>query len=162
MHVSLLYCQLLGMNCATPTDYVFSFRGFCQRGGVTDIHSDGWGLSFYQGKGVRTFVDTEAASTWPIASFLSHSYPIKTLNMISHIRYATRGGVVNLDNVHPFQREMWGIHWCFAHNGDVCHYLQPSKMENTMPGWEMPLANTCTTLLEIQTRKQSFVPCSMP
>lgn len=38
--------------------------------------------------------------------------------MLSHIRYATRGEV-KLENVHPFQREMWGISWCFAHNGDV-------------------------------------------
>lgn len=28
-------------------------------------------------------------------------------------------GGVALENVHPFQREMWGIVWCFAHNGDV-------------------------------------------
>ena len=97
------------MNCATPTDYVFSFQGFCQRGGVTDIHSDGWGLSFYQGKGVRTFVDTEAASTSPIASFLSQTYPIKTLNMISHIRYATRGGVDLAQCTSVSKGEMWGI-----------------------------------------------------
>ncbi|MBW8313601.1 MAG: class II glutamine amidotransferase, partial [Hydrogenophaga sp.] len=28
-------CQLLGLNCATPTDASFSFTGFCQRGGNT-------------------------------------------------------------------------------------------------------------------------------
>ena len=33
-------------------------------------------------------------------------------------RYATRG-CVNLENVHPFSRELWGIQWCFAHNGEV-------------------------------------------
>ena len=37
---------------------------------------------------------------------------------MAHIRYATQGGV-SLENVHPFQREMWGIQWTFAHNGDV-------------------------------------------
>ncbi|MBN9401550.1 MAG: class II glutamine amidotransferase, partial [Burkholderiales bacterium] len=26
-------CQLLGMNCATPTDITFSFAGFAARGG---------------------------------------------------------------------------------------------------------------------------------
>lgn len=41
--------------------------------------------------------------------------------MVSHIRYATRGEV-KLENVHPFQREMWGITWCFAHNGDVPYF----------------------------------------
>ncbi|MFM7025632.1 MAG: class II glutamine amidotransferase, partial [Limnohabitans sp.] len=30
-------CQLLGMNCNTPTDVTFSFSGFAQRGGVTSV-----------------------------------------------------------------------------------------------------------------------------
>ena len=41
-------CQLLGMNCNTPTDVTFSFSGFAQRGGVTDHHSDGWGIAFFE------------------------------------------------------------------------------------------------------------------
>ncbi|KAL7532287.1 hypothetical protein ACHAWF_004074, partial [Thalassiosira exigua] len=57
------------------------------------------------------------ASESRLAEFLQ-TYPVKTLNMVSHIRYATRGEVL-LENVHPFQREMWGISFCFAHNGDV-------------------------------------------
>lgn len=105
LFLTVQYCQLLGMNCATPTDFEFSFQGFVQRGGLTDIHGDGWGLCFYQGKGVRAFHDTEAACTSPIAKFLSSSYPIQTYNMMAHLRYATRGKV-DLANVHPFQREM--------------------------------------------------------
>ena len=31
-------CQLLGMNCNTPTDIGFSFAGFRRRGGMTDSH----------------------------------------------------------------------------------------------------------------------------
>ena len=41
--------------------------------------------------------------------------------MISHIRMATTGAVL-LENVHPFQRELWGIQWCFCHNGDLPHF----------------------------------------
>ena len=41
-------CQLLGMNCNAPTDVTFSFAGFAQRGGVTDHHSDGWGIAFFE------------------------------------------------------------------------------------------------------------------
>eukprot|EP00815_Leptocylindrus_aporus_P000050 CAMPEP_0116059024 /NCGR_PEP_ID=MMETSP0322-20121206/5555_1 /TAXON_ID=163516 /ORGANISM="Leptocylindrus danicus var. apora, Strain B651" /LENGTH=313 /DNA_ID=CAMNT_0003543337 /DNA_START=382 /DNA_END=1320 /DNA_ORIENTATION=+ len=110
-------CQLLGMNCATPTDFMFSFKGFRQRGGITDKHSDGWGCMFFEGRGVRAFHDSAAAATSPIAEMMSN-YPIKTLNMIAHIRYATTGAVA-LENVHPFQRELWGIVWIFCHNGDV-------------------------------------------
>lgn len=46
-------CQLLGMNCNTPTDICFSFTGFQTRGGLTDVHSDGWGIAFFENKGVR-------------------------------------------------------------------------------------------------------------
>ena len=41
-------CQLLGMNCNTPTDITFSFEGFAKRGGMTDHHSDGWGIAFFE------------------------------------------------------------------------------------------------------------------
>lgn len=113
-------CQLLGMNCAKPTDFTFSFTGFAKRGGDTDIHQDGWGLVFYEGCGIRAFHDSLPASKSPISHLVSN-YPCKTLNMISHIRYATSGACL-LENVHPFQREIWGIPFVFAHNGDVPNY----------------------------------------
>ena len=45
-------------------------------------------------------------------------YPIKSRNVISHIRKATRGKVA-LENCHPFVRELWGRYWVFALNGDL-------------------------------------------
>jgi len=112
-----LACQLLGMNAATPTDFNFSFKGFSLRGGDTDIHGHGWGIAFYEGRGLRAFHDSEPCASSPVAELVS-KYPMRTHNMIAHIRYATQGEVC-LENVHPFHREMWGINWCFAHNGDV-------------------------------------------
>jgi len=106
------------MNCAQKTDFCFSFSGFRLRGGLSDKHSDGWGLSIYEGRGLRTFTDTLPAAESPLAEMVSR-YPIKTLNMISHIRYATQGHKSDLANVHPFQRELWGVQFCFCHNGDV-------------------------------------------
>jgi glutamine amidotransferase len=44
------------------------------------------------------------------------SYPIKSVNVISHIRRRTRARVC-IENTHPFQRELWGRTWVFAHNG---------------------------------------------
>ena len=41
-------CQLLGMNCNTPTDIIFSFEGFRMRGGLTDHHVDGFGIGFFE------------------------------------------------------------------------------------------------------------------
>lgn len=110
-------CQLLGMNCNVPTDIVFSFTGFAHRGGRTDTHHDGWGIAFFEGAGVRHFVDHQAAVESPIAELIKR-YPIKSTNVIAHIRKATQGHVA-LENCHPFVRELWGRYWVFAHNGDL-------------------------------------------
>lgn len=166
-------CQLLGMNCATPTDFNFSFRGFARRGGDTDKHSvgsvtrskytilsfsisrfiiiliqHGWGLAIYEGNGLRTFLDSQPAADSQVAQFVE-TYPIKTLNMLAHIRYATQGKVA-LENVHPFAREMWGINFSFCHNGEVpkfsgkpfheCPLLgRSTKRENT---FYVPIGDT--------------------
>jgi len=114
-----LGCQLLGMNCASPSELSLSWPSFCERGGATDVHRDGWGLAYYDdsGQGIRQFHDVEAASTSPLAQFLGRQR-IRTSNMMAHIRYAT-SGAVDLANVHPFSREMWGLNWSFCHNGQV-------------------------------------------
>jgi predicted glutamine amidotransferase len=110
-------CQLLGMNCNTPTDVTFSFTGFAQRGGRTDHHSDGWGIAFFEGLGLRHFVDHQPASQSPVAQLIQR-YPIRSRNVVAHIRKATQGEVA-LENCHPFVRELWGRYWVFAHNGDL-------------------------------------------
>lgn len=110
-------CQLLAMNCNVPTDIVFSFTGFVHRGGRTDTHHDGWGIAFFEGSGVRHFVDHQAAIASPIAELVKQ-YPIKSINVIAHIRKATQGQIA-LENCHPFVRELWGKYWVFAHNGDL-------------------------------------------
>ena len=125
-------CQLLGMNSYLPASLTLSFSGFSQRGGCTAHHADGWGIAFFEseeaasgkpgkpGKGVRYFVDKEGASTSPIAKML-RSYPIKSHNVVAHVRKATVGAVT-LENCHPFVRELWGRYWVFAHNGDLKNY----------------------------------------
>ncbi|MCF6282002.1 MAG: class II glutamine amidotransferase [Candidatus Polarisedimenticolaceae bacterium] len=115
-------CQLLGMNCNVPTDICFSFEGFCERGGTTDEHKDGWGIAFFEDNGCRSFLDPNP-SVESSVSTLIRNYPIKSRNVISHIRKATYGEV-KLENTHPFTRELWGRYWVFAHNGDL-HDFQP-------------------------------------
>ena len=113
-------CQLLGMNCNTPTDICFSFTGLHARGGLTDKHRDGWGIAFFEGPGTRIFLDTRAASQSPIADFV-RQYPIHSKHVVAHIRLATQGRVA-LENTHPFQRELWGRYWVFAHNGTLKNF----------------------------------------
>lgn len=110
-------CELLGMSANVPTDIVFSFTGLMQRGGKTGPHSDGWGIGFYEGRGLRLFQDPTASAESEVARLVQR-YPIKSKVVIGHIRQAN-AGPVTLANTHPFSRELWGRYWCFAHNGQL-------------------------------------------
>jgi glutamine amidotransferase len=107
-------CQLLGMSANTPTDVMFSFTGFSTR---AEEHKDGFGIAFFEGPGVRLLVDAQSARRSPVAEMVRR-FPIRSCNIIAHIRKATQGRVA-LENTHPFVRELWGRYWIFAHNGDL-------------------------------------------
>jgi predicted glutamine amidotransferase len=151
-------CQLLAMNCNVPTDIVFSFTGFAHRGGRTDTHHDGWGIAFFEGAGVRHFVDHQAAIVSPIAELIKR-YPIKSTNVIAHIRKATQGHVA-LENCHPFVRELWGRYWVFAHNGDLKEFHRSSTAPSarsatpTANGLLLPAAGIAAPL-----RRHAPKPC---
>lgn len=112
-------CELLGLSANTPADIRFSFAGLRQRGGNTGIHSDGWGISLYEGRGTRSFHDPKPSYSSEVAHFF-HTSAIKSKLIISHIRQANRGRIC-LENTHPFTRELWGYDWVFAHNGQLKH-----------------------------------------
>jgi glutamine amidotransferase len=107
-------CQLLGMNANVPTDVMFSFDGLARR---AVEHKDGFGIAFFEDRGLRLYVDQHSARESPVAQ-LVRRYPIKSDNVIAHIRKATQGRVA-LENTHPFVRELWGRYWVAAHNGDL-------------------------------------------
>jgi glutamine amidotransferase len=110
-------CELLGMSANVPTDICFSFTGLMERGGRTGPHKDGWGIAFYEGRGCRTFHDPNPSVDSEIARLVQR-YPIKSCNVVCHIRQATNGRVC-LENTHPFTRELWGRTWSYAHNGKL-------------------------------------------
>lgn len=128
-------CQLLGMSANTPTDIVFSFEGFRKRGGLTDHHEDGFGIAFFEDGGLRVFHDDKPSAKSPVGDLIRH-YPIKSLNVMAHIRRATTGNR-NLANTHPFVRELWGEYWVFAHNGQLENFN-----DNTQTQHYTPVGNT--------------------
>ena len=144
------------MNCNVPTDICFSFTGFQARGGATDIHRDGWGIAFFEGKGVRLFLDPQPSCDSPVAQ-LVRQYPIRSLNVIAHIRKATQGPT-GLENTHPFMRELWGRYWIFAHNGNLLDYA-PDLDGSFLPVGQTDSERAFCHLL--QTLRQRF-PVGMP
>lgn len=105
------------MSANVPTDICFSLTGLMERGGRTGPHSDGWGIAFYEGRGFRAFRDSGASADSELARMFRHC-SIKSHIVISHIRQANSGSV-KLENTHPFERELWGRYWAFAHNGQL-------------------------------------------
>lgn len=124
-------CELLAMSANVPTDICFSFTGLMQRGGNTGPHKDGWGITFYEGKGCRTFKDPKPSFDSEIAKLVTH-YPIKSEAVISHIRQANAGPVC-LENTHPFTRELWGRNFTYAHNGQLANHQIPLQTHKILP-----------------------------
>jgi predicted glutamine amidotransferase len=144
------------MNCNVPTDICFSFEGFRRRGGGTDVHRDGWGIAFFESRGCRVFIDVQPSADSPVAELVRH-YPIRSTNVVAHIRKATQG-VVALENTHPFMRELWGRYWIFAHNGNLKEFAP------ALDGGFVPVGNTDSErafCLILQTLRRAF-PDGLP
>lgn len=153
-------CELLGMSANVPTDIVFSFSGLMQRGGRTGPHRDGWGIGFYEGRGLRLFQDPQASVESEVAR-LVQSYPIKSHTVIGHIRQANVGAV-NLANTHPFVRELWGRNWCFAHNGQLSELPEPDAQRFYRPvGDTDSEAAFCSLLNRVRQRFPEPVAVSL-
>jgi glutamine amidotransferase len=127
-------CELLGIAASAPVDIAFSFSGFVLRGGHTGPHADGWGVSLYQDRFARTFLDEKPAYGSPLTRFL-HENPIETPLAVAHIRRMTLGGA-RLENTHPFVRVFQRRHMVFAHNGTLLHVRERPL------AFETPLGDT--------------------
>ncbi|MDO3383886.1 class II glutamine amidotransferase [Gilvimarinus algae] len=143
-------CELLGMSANVPTDLCFSFTGLLHRGGGTGPHRDGWGVVFYEGKGIRAFRDSAPSIDSEIARLVSR-FPMKSCIAISHIREANVGAV-NLENTHPFVRELWGQNWTFAHNGQLENSADLPLGEFTPVGTTDSEHAFCWLLAKIKSR----------
>jgi len=99
----------------------FHFEVFLSGRGLPQIILMVLGLLSLRIRPAGLFVDNQSAVESPIAE-LVRNYPIKSRNVIAHIRKATQGKI-NLENSHPFSRELWGRQWIFAHNGDLKDFL---------------------------------------
>ena len=150
-------CELFALNSNAPASASFSFRGFAGRGGRTGEHKDGWGMAFNDAAGCRVFLDTGQACDAPLAEFLCR-HPIQACTVLAHVRKATRGAV-ELANCHPFQRECFGRHWLFCHNGDLKNFSP------RLDGSYLPIGDTDSELAFcwlLQQLRRTFPGGTMP
>ena len=137
-------------------------KPFCSRGGLTDIHSHGWGLAWYHANAWNVINETEPACTSNKATEIIPLHLDTAKNLICHIRYATVGAV-SISNVHPFKRKLFSHEFVFAHNGDVPMFdnKKPSSLSED-EGSFRPVGETdsefvfCTILNHLQANFDSL------
>jgi predicted glutamine amidotransferase len=138
-------CELLGMVSNVPADLAFSFTGLALRGGQTGPHADGWGVSLYDGRFARTFLEPHPAFSSPLARFVREN-PMTSRLAVAHVRRKTRGTSV-IENTHPFVRVFDRRHLVFAHNGTLPN-VRDVRLEYESPIGETDSEHAFCVILE--------------
>ena len=115
-------CRLLGWATRTPT----TLRDLLGDGDLSDFtglsaqHGDGWGVARATGTGVKVHKRPDAAHS--SRSFGAWSRTSASDLGMAHLRWATMGLSVGIENTHPFTDGRVA----FAHNGSV---LSPASLD---------------------------------
>lgn len=111
-------CELLALNFNQNIQPCFSLLGFQQR---AQIHSHGWGLAWFPDGEAQIIKEPRNAMHSPLFDAICDGSWVSSKNVISHLRYATHGNLVQ-QNTHPFMRYYQGKSIVFAHNGVLHHH----------------------------------------
>ncbi|MEM4973321.1 MAG: class II glutamine amidotransferase [Candidatus Hadarchaeales archaeon] len=108
----------MGMAFNQPVNPSFSLRGFRHRG---EGNPHGWGIAYYPDESVQIIKEPIKAGESSLFEFIRKYRGIKSKIIIAHVRH-TSGSPVAYKNTHPFQRELRGREFVFAHNGVLHNY----------------------------------------
>jgi len=110
-------CELFAMSARRPTSVAHSLALLRPRGGATGPHADGWGVALFQGSAAGVFKDSSAAASSGCFAALEQR-DLESDQVVAHLRRANPPEFVpSWANTHPFERELGGRSWVFAHNG---------------------------------------------
>jgi predicted glutamine amidotransferase len=129
-------CRLLGYCAGAEASLadLIGADGFRDFTGLCALHGDGWGMAWYEGDEPVIRKSPIRADAEPEYEKLAHE-PLSDLGLV-HLRWATPGLGINLNNSHPFQFGQYA----FAHNGAI--HPQDRLPELLPPEWERRLAGT--------------------
>jgi predicted glutamine amidotransferase len=112
-------CELFGMSARQPGAVSAYLELLGPRGGGSGPHADGWGVAWYEGRAAQVLKEPEAAAHSRCYSMLAESPRASSL-VVAHIRKANPPEIGRAwANTHPFERELGGNAWVFAHNGKL-------------------------------------------
>ena len=108
-------CELLGMCFSKPIQPSISFIGFRNRG---EVNRHGWGVAFYPDASAQVIKEPINAAASRLSNFLKDYQRMRSQIVLAHVRHATVGNHTR-KNTHPFERELRGKDYVFAHNGTL-------------------------------------------
>lgn len=108
-------CELLGMSFNQVIRPSISFQGFRNKG---NDNPHGWGIAFYPDEAASVIKEPIRAGASQMAEFIESYSGLRSKIIISHVRYISHGEIA-FKNTHPFQRELAGSDFVFAHNGTI-------------------------------------------
>jgi glutamine amidotransferase len=112
-------CELFAMSARTPSSVNAYLEALGARGGGSGPHADGWGIAWYEGRAASVFKEPEPAAHSRCFSMLTAARRESAL-VVAHVRKANPPDIGRAwANTHPFEREMGGTSWVFAHNGKL-------------------------------------------
>lgn len=114
-----IMCELLGLSYNKTIRPNLSFRGFLREG---ENNPDGWGLAFYPDKSVQVIKEPLKANKSFLYEFIENYPRIQSKIFIAHVRQESISSISH-KNTHPFQRELNGVEFSFAHNGTLKDYM---------------------------------------
>lgn len=121
-------CELLGFSCSHEVPVHCFFDAF--RRHAATRNRDGWGLAFYPDTSAALFKEPVSGATSKLAEFLTTYPPLNVRLLVAHIRGASVGAP-QLQNTHPFLRELGAKEYVLAHNGTIRGYegqLKPFRI----------------------------------
>lgn len=125
-------CELLGLSFNERVSPKLSFRGFRNRG---ERNPHGWGLAYYPDRSVQVIKEPVEAGISLLSEFVKGYDAIESNLFIAHVRI-TSAGIRAHRNTHPFQRELRGKEYAFAHNGTL------HGAADLDTGWFRPVGET--------------------
>jgi len=140
-------CELFGFN----SDLEVTVR-FYPLERKAEKHNS-WGVSFFKEGAAVIYKEEKPVYESQLARYIG-ALGFKTKIAIFHIRHATYGSI-SYWNCHPFERELFGRSWVFAHTGTV-NILYKKEFE---PKYYKPIGETdselafCYILSEIRRRE---------
>ena len=111
-------CELLAMSSRLPTNVNHSLLEFARHGGETGPHADGWGIAYAMGGDFRIIKEPQPAADSDCVRYIQ-AHHFSSRLVISHIRKASLPRTLSFENTHPFDRELFGRRFLFAHNGHL-------------------------------------------